>query len=76
MPARGASPLPKYVVDGTSRRLRPPLSVSPKAIAEKAEQLLSDPELKREMGEKAAAHVETRFQLNRFVAELEKVYAG
>jgi glycosyltransferase involved in cell wall biosynthesis len=74
VPAPGASPVPKVVVDGVTRNLRPPLGPSPEAIAEAVVTLLRNSRLRLEMGRKAHERVTRLFSLSRYVRDLESAY--
>ena len=74
--ARGASPLPKVVVDGRTRELRPPLGPSPRKLAEALLKLLTDPGLRRTMGASARRRAVECFSLDRHVEQLEAAYRG
>lgn len=59
---------------GRTRSLRPPLARNPSVLAGFLDSLLSDPNLRREMGQAARARVERLFTLERYVQQLEAAY--
>jgi glycosyltransferase involved in cell wall biosynthesis len=74
--APGASPLPAVVVDGCTRMLRPPLGPNPEALANAIVKLLLDPQLRRQMGERARERAQQLFSLERYVQQLQSAYRG
>lgn len=74
VPAPGVSPLPKVVVDGRTRQLRPPRGPSPQALAEAALTLLRDASLRRRMGQNGFERARSLFSLERYVRDLEHLY--
>jgi glycosyltransferase involved in cell wall biosynthesis len=70
----GASPLPKVVVDGTSRKLHPPFAPSPQPLAQSIIKLLEDPQMRQKMGDKAHQRAQALFSLKRYVFDLENIY--
>lgn len=74
--APGASPLPKVVVDGGTRQLRPPLGPSPEDLAAAIVQLSRNPHLREQMGTRARARAKELFSIERYVRELENAYSG
>ena len=74
--APGASPLPAVVVDGGTRQLRPPLGPNPEDLASAIVQLLQNPHLREQMGNRARTRSETLFNIERYVRDLEDAYRG
>ena len=74
--ARGASPLPAFVVNGRTRELTPPLGPDPQELAQAIISLLQNPERRREMGEAGYKRTRQLFSIERFVSQLEAVYRG
>jgi glycosyltransferase involved in cell wall biosynthesis len=74
--APGASPLPRVVVDGHTRRLRPPLGPEPETLAACMVELLQHPDLRHELGERARVRMREVFSLDRYVRDLERAYRG
>ncbi|HEX6303460.1 MAG TPA: glycosyltransferase [Anaerolineales bacterium] len=74
LPAPGASPVPEVVVDGKSRKLRPPASPSPDLLAQTVIRLLNDDEMRLRLGENGRTRARRYFSLNRYVQELENIY--
>lgn len=72
---RGATPLPALVVDGTTRRLRPPLALDPANLAAATLALLNDPDHRAAMGHAAHQRAAQRFTMAQYVAGLEAAYA-
>ena len=74
IPAPGASPVPEVVVDGKSRKLRPPAAPSPSYLAQAVVKLLKDGDMRLRLGESGRARAKLYFSLNRYVQDLEKIY--
>ena len=74
--APGASPLPKVVVDGETRTLRPPLGPNPNDLAQAIVRLCSNAELRHLMGTNARQRTQRLFSLERYVLDLENIYRG
>lgn len=74
LPARGASPLPEVVVDGKSRKLRPPAVPSPSLLAQAVIKLLNDSNLRLHLRERGRARAKQYFSLDRYVRDLENLY--
>jgi glycosyltransferase involved in cell wall biosynthesis len=74
--APGASPLPKVVVDGRTRRLRPPLGPRPEELADAIVRLLRDSQLRRQMGKQARERMKRLFSIDRYARDLESAYRG
>jgi glycosyltransferase involved in cell wall biosynthesis len=72
--APGASPLPKVVVDGRTRRLRPPLGPKPEELADAVVRLLRDAQLRRQMGKRARERMKRLFSIDRYARDLESAY--
>lgn len=73
-PAIGVSPLPKLVVDGLTRCLRPPLGPAPDALANALIDLLLNPKMRVTMGNASRERVLQMFSIERYVQEIESVY--
>lgn len=76
VPAPGAAPLPIVVVDGRTRRLRPPLGPDPKAFATAIVELLSNPKRRHQMGKRGYERAQRSFGLKRYARDLELAYRG
>ena len=76
VPAPGAAPLPIVVVDGRTRRLRPPLGPDPQAFATAIVELLSDPKRRHQMGKRGYERAQRYFGLKRYARDLELAYRG
>lgn len=74
--APGASPLPKVVVDGETRTLRPPLGPNPNDLAQAIIRLCSNSVLRHQMGINARQRTQRLFSLERYVSDLENLYRG
>jgi len=74
--APGASPLPKVVVDGETRTLRPPLGPNPNDLAQAIIRLCNNAELRHLMGTNARQRTQRLFSLKRYVSDLENIYRG
>jgi glycosyltransferase involved in cell wall biosynthesis len=74
--APGSSPLPKVVVDGETRILRPPLGPNPNDLARAIIRLCSNAELRHLMGTNARKRTQRLFSLKRYVSDLENIYRG
>lgn len=72
--APGASPLPPVVVDGRTRKLRPPLGPDPLELAAALVALLHDPQQRQVIGLAAESRVREMFTLERFTRLLEAAY--
>lgn len=64
--------VPEVVADGTTGLLVPP--GDPPAFAAAISRLLGDANLRARMGEAARAHAATRFSVERYAADVDKVY--
>lgn len=76
IPAPGASPLPEVVVDGKSRKLRPPASPSPDVLAQAVIKLLDDGDMRLRLGENGRERAKVYFSLDRYVQDLENIYSS
>jgi glycosyltransferase involved in cell wall biosynthesis len=74
VPAPGAAPLPSFVVDGHSGKLRPPLGPDPRRFAAAIVALLNDRPRCATLGENAYQRARQFFNLERYVRELERAY--
>ena len=74
--APGVAPLPSAVVDGRTRALRPPLGPSPESVADATVRLLNNPQLRKEMGQRARERVQKLFSIDRYARCLERAYSG
>lgn len=69
-----AKELPCIVVDGKTRRIRPPFLPNPEKLAESVIYLLNNEEVAARMGENAAVSVLSRFSFQRYVRSLDELY--
>jgi glycosyltransferase involved in cell wall biosynthesis len=74
--APGVAPLPSAVVDGHTRALRPPLGPNPESVADATVRLLNNPQLRKEMGQRAQERVQKLFSIDRYARCLERAYRG
>jgi len=71
---RGISRLPKCVVDGRSGQLRQPMLPNSKMMAEKVMMCLENPLRRKEIGDNAFIRATQHFSLERYRADLDKLY--
>ena len=74
--APGVAPLPSAVVDGHTRALRPPLGPNPESVADATVRLLNNPQLRKEMGQRARERVQKLFSIKGYARCLERAYSG
>ena len=74
VPTPGASPLPEVVVDGITRRLRPPLGPDPADLSRAIVQLLRDPARRAEMGSQGRSRAAQQFSLEQYIRSVEAIY--
>lgn len=71
---KGTNRLPKAVVDGRTRELRPPYLPNTQMLAEKVITCLQDPLLASALGKQAYVRASTLFSLERYRTDLDHVY--
>lgn len=71
---KGTNRLPKAVVDGRSREVRPPKLPNIEMLAEKVIQCLQDPQLASALGDRAFSRAASLFSLERYRTDLDNVY--
>jgi glycosyltransferase involved in cell wall biosynthesis len=71
---KGTNRLPKMVVDGRAKELRPPFLPNTKMLAEKVITCLQNPELAVSLGKKGYLRAKRMFTFERYRTELENVY--
>ena len=69
-----AKPIPRIVVDGETRTLRPPLLPNRDDMAAGVIQILQNPQISKTMGEQAFESVSTRFSFDKYIDNMNKVY--
>jgi glycosyltransferase involved in cell wall biosynthesis len=71
---KGTNRLPEMVVDGRTKKLRPPYLPNTKMLAEKVITCLQDPELAASLGNRGYLRAKSMFSYERYRTELENVY--
>lgn len=74
IPTQGATPLPDFVVDGNTHKLRPPMEADPRVLSEAIISLLKNPPLMKKMGQFARERAEEQFHIKRYVSNFEEIY--
>lgn len=73
---KGTNRIPKAVVDGRTRELRPPYLPHTTMLAEKVIKCLQDPELASALGNQAYLRATSLFSLERYRTDLDNIYQG
>lgn len=71
---KGTNRLPESVVDGRTRKLRPPLLPDTAMLAEKVTACLQAPEMAAALGENAYSRAVSMFSLERYRTDLDNLY--
>jgi glycosyltransferase involved in cell wall biosynthesis len=71
----GTAPLPNVVVDGKTRKLRPPFGPNPNELSEAIITLCRNSKLREQLGSNARNRTQNLFSLKRYVSDLENIYS-